>query len=519
MTVTTDPTRSSTSRSAPPRRRPRAPLPHAVGDAREKSDQTCANATGETPSSRRPLRAWIAALLILAAGAGGAGWWAQGRGYKTWVMAVLGLSADGGRARAGAAPARLPADPSIGFQQVVLTNAAGAGFTALQVGPDRRLYAGTDDGRVFRFPIRADATLGEPQVVTTLQAANGGPRLLTGFCFDPASELGRVTLWAAHGHYGFVDAPDFTGKITRLSGVDLEVAEDVVVHLPRSVRDHATNQPGFGPDGALYFPQGSNTAFGAPDDTWGGRPERPLSAAVLRLDVTKLTPGSPLDARTADAGGSYDPAAAGAPLTVHARGVRMAYDLLWHSNGRLYVPCNGSSAGGNTPASPDGAVPAIRNVPTSEHDSLFAVTSQGKYYGHPNPSLGHYVLNGGNPTPGPDPAEVPQYPAGTAPDPHYVPAAYDFGTHVSPNGIIEYRSNAFGGRLAGKVLVCRYNVGGDVLCLSLDGAGNVRGAHAGIPGFSGLTNPLDLADDPATGAVYVSEYGRQRITLLRPLAP
>jgi hypothetical protein len=101
--------------------------------------------------------------------------------------------------------------------------------------------------------------------------------------------------------------PTGAAKISRLSGRDLEVAQDVVVNLPRSVRDHLTNQPSFGPDGALYFPQGSNTAFGGADAEWGNRPERLLSAAILRLDVHRVTPGKPLDARTPDGGGDYNP--------------------------------------------------------------------------------------------------------------------------------------------------------------------------------------------------------------------
>ena len=98
-----------------------------------------------------------------------------------------------------------------------------------------------------------------------------------------------------------------------------------------------------------------------------------------------------------------------------------------------------------------------------------------------------------------------------------MPPVYDFGDHVSPNGIIEYRSNAFGGRLRNKLLVCRYNAGSDVFSLSLDADGNVSSATAGIPGLSGLTNPLDLAEDVRTGCVYVAEYGARRITLLRPI--
>jgi hypothetical protein len=39
---------------------------------------------------------------------------------------------------------------------------------------------------------------------------------------------------------------------------------------------------------------------------------------------------------------------------------------------------------------------------------------------------------------------------------------------------------------------------------------------AGIDGFTGFTDPLDVLQDPKTGNLYVAEYGGRRITLLRP---
>ena len=47
-----------------------------------------------------------------------------------------------------------------------------------------------------------------------------------------------------------------------------------------------------------------------------------------------------------------------APVTIFAAGIRNAYDLVWHSNGYLYVPTNGT-AYGDTPASPPGVAPAV----------------------------------------------------------------------------------------------------------------------------------------------------------------
>ena len=113
---------------------------------------------------------------------------------------------------------------------------------------------------------------------------------------------------------------------------------------------------------------------------------------------------------------------------------------------------------------------------------------------------------------------MPQYPAGTDPDPQWEPAVYVFGKHVSSNGVIEYRGNAFGSALDRKLLVCRYNVGSDIIVLSLDASGNVCQAMTGMTGITHFFNPLDLIEDLQTGNLYVCEYGGRRITLLRPLA-
>ena len=208
---------------------------------------------------------------------------ARGHGYKKWLLRRLHLTHP--RVVVVLPPLHPVADgtpdSAIYFEKVALPTAHGAGFTAVQVGMDRRLYAASDDGRIFRYDINADGSVGPARIFTTLQKAEGGPRLITGFCFDPHSTAADPVLWVSHGYRGFEKAPDFSGRITRISGSDLEIVQDVIVGLPRSYRDHLNNQPSFGPDGALYFPQGSNTASGAPDEYWGGRQEHLLSGSIL----------------------------------------------------------------------------------------------------------------------------------------------------------------------------------------------------------------------------------------------
>src|SRR5688572_10134832 len=274
-----------------------------------------------------------------------------------------------------------PVNTNFSFEKVALNTATGKSYSAVKMGPDGKLYAATLDGLIQRFSINANGTLGAAENITSLQTAEGGQRFLTGIAFDPASTASNLILWTTHSHYALENAPDWSGKISRLSGPNLATVDLIVRNLPRSIRDHTTNQIAFSPvDGKLYFTQGSMSAMGAPDNAWGQRAEHLLSGNVLRLDPSKIPAGTTLDAKTED-GGTYNPFAANAPLTIYGRGVRNAYDLLWHSNGHLYVPTNGSAAGGNTPAG--GGAPALTSVAETMNDYPFDVV-QGRYYGHPN---------------------------------------------------------------------------------------------------------------------------------------
>lgn len=421
---------------------------------------------------------------------------------------------------------------SIQFEKVALSNVSGR-HTSLTIGPDGKLYALQDDGLIKRFTIDNDGTLSALESIYSLQDSYGARRktLAIGLTFDPSSTAGNLIAYVTHCNtYVFTNAPDWDDKLTKLSGDKLQTVQDILINLPRSAKDHVTNSIAFGPDGALYFTQGAVCAMGRGDQTWSYRNEHLLSAAVLRLDMSKI--GSfPLDVKTTDAGGSYSPYASNAPLTIYASGVRNSYDLVWHSNGILYAATNGSAAGGNTPASvngtrrPDGSsysgpvIPALTNVQQTQSDYLYRIV-KGGYYGNPNPTRGEYVLNGGNPTSSQDVAEVPAYPVGTKPDANWRGNIFDFTNNVSPNGFIEYKSNTFNGALKGKLLIVRYSQHDDIITLTPGTNNNIISAVEGssTPGLSGFLDPLDITEDVKTGNLYVSEYGGNNgtITLLRP---
>jgi Bacterial Ig-like domain/Glucose / Sorbosone dehydrogenase len=422
--------------------------------------------------------------------------------------------------------------------------ASGFDFTSITIGPDAKVYAATLSGEIIRWTPDGTGMLTAKQTINTVRDNNGGARAIIGLAFDPTATSGNLILWVTHGHSALTSATDWSGKLSKLTGPNLATYQNVVVNFPRSFKDHMTNSIAFktGEAGVLYINQGSMTAMGAPDNAWGLRAEHLLAGAVLRVDTTLIT-SPPLNIQTNDANpfaSGYNPFAAGAPVTIFASGVRNAYDLVWHSNGQLYVPTNGSAAGGNTPATPvplpsactyrvddamfgdytSPSVPGITNVTVAQHDFLFRVDPTRMvpgYSGHPNPFRCEWVMNGGNPTSGTDPAQVTQYPNNTQPDRNWTGSAYDFGEHLSPNGVIEWTSSDFFASEEGKLLVIRYSVGDDIRSLTLDPVTKNVTAEQAVTGATAFDDPLDLVADPATGRIYVTEHGGRKITLLRPL--
>ncbi|WP_346797114.1 carbohydrate-binding protein [Halomonas sp. Bachu 37] len=362
-------------------------------------------------------------------------------------------------------------------------------------------------------------------------------------------------------------------KITLDAGEEFSAtAEPYITGLPRSNGDHVTNSLEFRanpaydaatnpdvPTHLLYLIQGSNTAMGAPDSAWGNRPERLLNAAVMEIDPTRDAPAGGFDVTTEplpedglnrrytdddgvdfkadpiamgndrflvfapngtatveNSNGDtiesyYDPFAEDAVVKIFATGIRNAYDLVWHSDGKLYIPTNGSAAGGNVPDDPSTPENEYQSNVEKQDDYLFTV-EKGGYYGHPNPLRDEFILNGGNPTSGSDPHQVNKYPVGQQPDPNYdMDGVYSLGENRSPNGVTEYTSGVFGGNLQGSVLFTEYSGGDDIRSITFDANGNITGDEV-LRDVNGnvitYIDPLDIIENPATGQLYLLTLNR-----------
>ena len=319
-----------------------------------------------------------------------------------------------------------------------------------------------------------------------------------------------LSSWTSSAWYG----GQFSGTIAKLElprfGEKAKARRtEYIVGLPHDdLLHHQPNAIDFGPDGLLYQSVGGVATLGG-NPNWGMK-ETPLSAAVLRADVRnpKFNGGKlPCDVRTSSPV-NYDPSRKGAPVEVFATGFRNAYGLAWHSSGHLFTATNQNSIkkGVTTPASPDGKVPAIAATP---EEMLYRV-QRGKYYGHPNPSRGEYVLNGGNPTSGRDPFEVTAYPVGTKPLANFEPSLiYNLrpGGGNSANGMCEYTAK---GQLNGRLMIAYFSGAKSIQSFQIADDGRVT--HES-PLADAKGNPIrfrgaiDVAAHPKTGRVYVADFG------------
>ncbi|MGE5603661.1 MAG: kelch repeat-containing protein, partial [Nitrososphaerales archaeon] len=375
--------------------------------------------------------------------------------------------------------------------------------SSLVIARDGRLYATETWGNIRAIRLNPDLTVASNDVIATLTN-----RLVLGITEDPASTASNVILWVSHSDGTmsggmFAGAPN-SGIISRFAGPAFQ-REDIITGLPRALANHATNSLHFGPDGKLYIAQGGNTGTGAPNtanNEFGDRVEQPLSAALLVADVK--APG--FKGNCATPLGSFDIPAT-CDVRTYTTGTRNMYDFVFHPNGNIYGPDNGLGVLGTYPPSPTPPCTGMGDLATDNpgiQPDLLNLILPGKYYGHPNPYRNECVFKNGSWQ-------------GVPPLPNYMPPLLNLGMNKSANGIVAYKSDAFGGQLQGDLLITNYSVGDDIVRVKLspDGKSVVLSERL----VTGFMDPLPLTEGP-DGRLYVGEHGSAtgggKITILTP---
>ena len=269
-------------------------------------------------------------------------------GLTILCLSLVGLlgACGGDQASSPGPTATLPIDPThlrlpdeFTFTKGTLE---GAGLspqrpTTLAFGPDGRLYVGEFGGRVVALTLSGVAV----EDVEVLVPADVLGNVL-GLAFNPADPPDPVTVYVSHTLLERGEAgPLYPGKVSKLVAPNYEPL-DVITGLPVSATIHGTNGIAFDRSGTLYIAQGSGTNAGVPSETHP-RPETPLSAAILVARPRDPGFDGQIKYEPADEAGDAVDKVAG-DVEIYAAGMRNPYDLVLHSNGRIYATDNGPEA-------------------------------------------------------------------------------------------------------------------------------------------------------------------------------
>ncbi len=368
--------------------------------------------------------------------------------------------------------------------------------TCAEWGPDGRLYVGLLSGQIKA--ITFDENYG---VVST--ATYAGVSMLTnsdilGLAFNPFSPAGPVKLYVGHaeiyaqGGGAFSGPSPYPGQVSILSGPNFDTPQALIMRLPTSNHDHGTNGMQFDDNGDLLFAMGGNTNAGVKHPHMGDLPESPLSGAILKAELSRSDFDGSLHYLETATGiqnddqvfGEVVDLAPGKTVTVHASGIRNAYDLVYTTWRMLYGTDNGPNSGfGRASTGPGSDGPD----PNTVNDEILLV-EYGNYYGHPNRSRARtdprqYVYRGEA-----DPSIAGEFTQmiGVSPS--------------STDGICEYRSATFNGQMRGELLVQKYGNRWRRIELSAD--------HRHIVSVTQMENipALDILTGPG-GAVLPIDYG------------
>ena len=402
----------------------------------------------------------------------------------------------------------------VAFDRSDLAGATSAQPTALQWGPDGRLYVAelaSATASIKAYTIArngpSDYEVTAAETINNIAAIpnhnddgslNTGldSRLITGMLVTGtvASPVIYVTSSDPRMDGGGPAGTDtnldtnssMISRLTRSGGV--WTRNDVVRGLPRSEENHAANGLALDPaTNTLFLAQGGNTNHGAPSNNFALLPDFAYSAAILSIDLDhpelsdanlpydlptlddedKANVGSPApgyedvgDPFGGNDGKNQAELVPGGPVQVYAPGFRNPYDVVWTSDAKLFSVDNGGNAGwGSSPTDEGSACTnAVQNSGLSDPDALHRVTA-GYYGGHPNPTRANDANKfntGGNAQ-----SPVAAMPADNPVECDYRPSDSAETTSLatfpgSTNGLDEYTASNFGGQMQGDLVIAGY---------------------------------------------------------------
>ncbi|MFT5153400.1 MAG: glucose/arabinose dehydrogenase, partial [Planctomycetota bacterium] len=325
--------------------------------------------------------------------------------------------------------------------------------TALLWGPDGRLWVGAMTGELTA--ITYDAQWNATQVDTYSGVSSLTNPEILGLAFDPWQPGGPLQITVSHNLLAqFNNGPptgpaDYTGQVSTIAGPDFDNPVSLIKRLPVSNHDHGVNAVVYDNNGDLLIAVGGCTNAGVPHSLFGFLSDSPLSGAILKARTSSPSFQGALSYRNRSDDienndlvfGETVYLAPGSDVEIHTPGIRNAFDLCLATWGYLYAADNGPNEGygfGSTGLTTDDGIQA-----STQFDELNLI-ERDNWYGYANRNRGfddarQYVYQGENVL---SQAEVHTGPIGLGAS--------------SANGLIEYRSDTFGGALRGQLLAQKY---------------------------------------------------------------
>lgn len=367
------------------------------------------------------------------------------------------------------------------------------GTTAAAWGPDGRLYVALASGLIKVYTFDDNYNVVDSQAINIIK--NLSNPNITGIAFNPfENDGGQPRIYVAHNQFyanpdayanglnPLTDFSPYSGQVSILEGPNFNTLTPLVKNIGVSNHDHGINGLAFDANGDLLITSGSNTNAGIADKSIGGIDESPFTAAILKAEITKpnfngniqyrmpdgwvapeglnLTKpdGTPVKPEESQGFGGIVEVVPGVDVSVYAPGLRNSYDLVYATNGIIYATENDANTSFG-----DESISATEQRPfVLDPQNELNIIKEGNYYGQPNRNRGRT-----------DDRQNTYYPSQTSSIPGiYTAPIEEFDRPVQ--GIVEYRSAAFGGQLRGNLLTQVFNGPTHIVRLSEDGTKSVN---------------------------------------------
>ncbi|PXF47087.1 Malectin-A [Gracilariopsis chorda] len=403
------------------------------------------------------------------------------------------------------------------FTQTKLKDLDGSDFkvsfiAGITYGPDGRLYMGSSKGNLYALAVDKNFQVTKK----CIRSAGPSHRAVLGVAFSPFSNQLKMYFttssmyWKNENIFPFEEGWT-NGKIQSIDFSPTMLSDepgkpcagspqDVVTGLPVSNHDHGINKLQFLPTGELIVGIGGFTNGGvsipgkkpvpgdAPDDLLGGVASNPLSAALVSCPYDKVT--------NIKYDQYVDPEKSkiiSGQCKVYASGLRNTFGMTVHTNGKLYATDNGPNKNfGDFSTNCFGGSKSSGSMPSVLKDKLYLI-EPGKYHGHPN-------LNRKECVPYPPSAVQPLI----------------SNLQSSSNGIVEYRSNTFGGAIKGDLFISKFTGQheGRVSQVKVGSNGKNIGYAPIFLGFSGL----NVVEGPR-GEFIMPRVYKSEVVIAKPSYP